>query len=74
MIMNNLHGDNGYPAYSLAYLPFERGRPHITSSRRGGGGVLGLMTIDDEGEGGGFIDVMTSSVYLLKPMAQQSYQ
>ena len=29
-----------------------RGRPHITSSRRGGGGVLGLMTIDDEGEGG----------------------
>ncbi len=50
------------------------GRPHITSSRRGGGGVLGLMTIDDEGEGGGFIDVMTSSVYLLKPMAQQSSQ
>ena len=38
------------------------GRPYITSSRRGGGGVKDLMTSDDEGEGG-FMDVMTSSMF-----------
>ena len=31
---------------------YNRGRPYITSSRRGGGGVKDLMTSDDEGGGG----------------------
>ena len=29
-----------------------RGRSHMTSSPRGGGGGVQMMTIDDEGEGG----------------------
>jgi hypothetical protein len=32
-----------------------RGRPYITSSRRGGGGVKGLMTSDDVGGEGGVL-------------------
>ena len=39
--------------WALASAPVLRGRSHMTSSLRGGGGFQ-MMTIDDEGGRGGF--------------------